>query len=70
MRKPFSLLTGQVKSQRTAIQYLRDLAVAYAKNGQFDESEKTLTTIKKLKIDEEVTWYIEAEIASKQKKNL
>ena len=51
----------------TAIQYLRDLAVAYAKNGQFDESEKTLTTIKKLKIDEEVTWYIEAEIASEQK---
>jgi tetratricopeptide (TPR) repeat protein len=59
---------GQISPNTT--QYLRDLAVAYAKNDQFEEAEETLASIKKLKIDEEVTWYIEAEIASEQKELL
>ena len=51
----------------TTVQYLRDLAVSYAKNDQVEEAEATLDRMKKLNIDEEVTWYIEAEIASEQK---
>ena len=51
----------------TTVHYLRDLAVAYAKNDQVEEAKAALDQIKKLKIDEEVTWYIEAEITSEQK---
>ena len=54
----------------TTTQFLRDLAVTYAKNSEFEEAKKTLATIKKLNIDEEVSWYIEAEIASEQKELL
>lgn len=48
------------------VMYLRDLAVALAKEGKQEEAEATLNDIIAKKMDEEITWYVSGEIAGAQ----